>query len=204
MSRPIPSTLAALVLAACAAKAPAPKAPQAQPQGPERSGQASALHQGVSTVQSSCKAGSAEACNALDDDCDGVIDDGCGYSGGGVQVTVAWDSGADIDLYVRDPSGESVFYNNDKRRSPVGGFLDHTARGQCRPGEAASNVENAYWPEPAPTGTYVVELHYFGPCGQAAETQVTLSVAVHGRVVGVYRYTLKPEERTDAVTFEVR
>ena len=65
-------------------------------------------------------------------------------------------------------------------------------------------MENAVWPDPTPKGSYEVELHYFGPCGEVAETHVTVSVAVHGSVAGVYRYTLQPEERVQAVSFEVR
>ena len=34
-----------------------------------------------------CRNPTEERCNALDDDCDGVIDDGCGYGTGFIQVT---------------------------------------------------------------------------------------------------------------------
>jgi uncharacterized protein YfaP (DUF2135 family) len=169
--------------------------------------QETVLHAGVTAVATDqCAGATSETCNAVDDNCDGVVDEGCPYAGDpqGVQITVAWNSRADIDLYVRDPSGEMVFYNEQARRSPVGGSLDHPARGQCRPEQAITNVESAHWPAPAPAGPYVVELHYFGPCGDPVETEVTMSVVVHGKLGGVYRYKLQPEERVEAVSFELR
>jgi hypothetical protein len=150
-----------------------------------------------------CDASAHETCNALDDDCNGVIDDGCGYETGGVQITVAWDSGADIDLYVTDPSGETIYYNEKHDRSSIGGRIDHNARGDCRREEKNSRVENAFWPDPAPLGLYRVELHYFGPCEKSNQTQAQLSVSVRGKLLGSYGYTLKPEQRIDALSFEV-
>lgn len=194
------------VLIACA---PAPKPvsappPPAPPPAPVV--QETQLHAGVTALALECVTGSAEVCNAIDDDCDGVVDESCPYAADpqGVQITISWNTGADIDLYVRDPSGESVFYNEEARRSPVGGFLDHTARGACRTEQAIANVESAHWPVPAPAGPYAVELHYFGPCGDSVETEVTMSVVVHGKLGGVYRYKLQPEERVQAVSFELR
>jgi tRNA (guanosine-2'-O-)-methyltransferase len=47
--------------------------------------------------------------NALDDNCNGPIDEGCGVDGGVVQFSIAWDeTRADVDLEVTDPSGELV------------------------------------------------------------------------------------------------
>jgi hypothetical protein len=150
-----------------------------------------------------CEAGAHETCNALDDDCNGIIDDGCGYQSGDVQVTVAWDSGADIDLYVTDPSGETLFYNEKHDHTSIGGHLDQNARGDCRREQKQSRVENAYWPAPAKTGVYRVELHYFGPCEKSNVTQAKLSVAVRGKLIGSYSYQLKPEERIEALAFEI-
>jgi len=58
----------------------------------------------------SCITAGPEICyNALDDNCNGPIDEGCGIDGGVVQFTIAWnESRADVDLEVTDPSGEVV------------------------------------------------------------------------------------------------
>lgn len=158
---------------------------------------------GPEPLPATCEASAQEICNALDDDCNGVIDDGCGYQTGAVQITVAWDSGADIDLYVTDPSGETIYYNEQHDHSTAGGRVDHNARGDCRR-QQHPRVENAFWPTPAPLGRYEVELHYFGPCEKSAETEAHVSVSVRGKVLGSYGYTLKPEQRVDALSFEIR
>jgi uncharacterized protein YfaP (DUF2135 family) len=161
------------------------------------------IRSGVAPRDVTCMPGPEQTCNAIDDDCNGVIDDGCGYSGGGAQVTIAWDTGADIDLYVVDPSGASLYYHEEHRETPAGGRLDHDARGDCRPEQANPRIENAYWPAPAPSGTYKIALHYFGPCGVSSSTRVTISVAVLGKPLGTYEYLLSPDERVEAFSFVI-
>lgn len=196
----------ALCCAACAAPVKPKPAPPPPPPAPTPTVQETVLHAGTTAYATDeCTEPKAESCNALDDNCNGIVDEGCPYAGDpqGVQITISWNTGADIDLYVRDPSGEMVFYNEEARRSPVGGSLDHPARGKCRE-QVIANVESAHWPAPAPSGPYAVELHYFGPCGDPVETEVTMSVVVHGKLGGVYRYKLQPEEKVQAVSFELR
>lgn len=154
-------------------------------------------------VEIECAYGAYETCNALDDDCNGVIDDDCGYESGDVQITVGWNSGADIDLYVTDPSGSTLFYNEQHKHSPAGGHLDHDARGDCRREQRNPRIENAYWGS-AKRGHYKVELHYFSPCTRGATTEVTLSVVVAGELLGTYKYQLDPEQRVEALTFAKR
>ena len=157
----------------------------------------------IAAFKADCAPGREEVCNALDDDCNGVIDDGCGYRTGGVQITVAWNTAADIDLYVNDPSGDTLYYNEEHERSSIGGHLDHNARGDCRREQKNSRVENAYWPAPAPSGNYSVALHYFSPCASSAVTKATISVAVGGKLIGSYQATLKPEQRIEALSIDV-
>jgi hypothetical protein len=155
-------------------------------------------------IPAACESARYEECNAIDDDCNGVIDDECGYEGGAVQITVGWNSGADIDLYVTDPSGATLYYNEQHKRSRIGGHLDHDARGDCRREQQNPRIENAYWPTPARAGQYRIELQYFSPCAQSAKTEATLSVAVEGQSLGAYRFRLEPEQRIEALTFVKR
>lgn len=151
-------------------------------------------------VDVTCEYGAYETCNAVDDDCNGVIDDDCGYESGDVQITVSWNSGADIDLYITEPSGSTLFYNEQHKHSAGGGHLDHDARGDCRREQKNPRIENAYWSS-AKRGNYKVELHYFSPCTRGATTEVTLSVVVAGELLGTYRYRLDPEQRVEALSF---
>jgi len=155
-------------------------------------------------LRGECNGGAFEQCNALDDDCNGVIDDECGYESGDVQITLGWNTGADLDLYVTDPSGATLFYNERNKRSRIGGHLDHDARGDCRREQQNNRIENVYWPAPARSGEYRVELHYFSPCAKAATTEATLSVVVENQLLGAYRFRLDPEQRVQALSFVKR
>ncbi len=62
----------------------------------------------VTPLESLGVSGGAEICfNALDDNGNRLIDEGCGVPQGQIQVMLAWQSpGVDLDLYVTDPNGE--------------------------------------------------------------------------------------------------
>jgi tRNA (guanosine-2'-O-)-methyltransferase len=157
--------------------------------------------QGVTAADIICQQNSAEACNALDDNCDGVIDEGCGYASGPLQFTLSWDSGADIDLYVTDPSGETLFYNEENRRTQSGGHMDQDARGDCRPEQEHTRIENIYWEQQPPPGQYRVELHYFSPCRGSDATRTTLSISIENKIAGVIHFELTPEQRALVASF---
>ncbi len=153
---------------------------------------------GVTVITPGCTAGIAEACNGLDDNCDGAIDEGCGWSTGQIQVTLSWSTAADIDLYVYDPSGYRIYYAD--RNSPSGGVLDIDARGACVGG--TGTIENIYWSTPTPPrGTYTVEVHNYSACGDRRPTPVQVSVSVGGRIIGVYSLTLYEDQRLPVTTF---
>jgi hypothetical protein len=159
---------------------------------------------GVAVSKASCGKGSPETCNGLDDDCNGVIDDHCGYEGGDLQITLSWNTGADIDLYVTDPGGDTLYYNQEHRNTSSGGCMDHDGRGDCRSEQSDPRIENVFWKAAPPRGEYKVELNYFGPCGDNEQTDTTVAVSVRGRLVGEYRYTLKPEERFTVLTLRMK
>ncbi len=182
----------------------------AQP-GPQPVASASAGFGGVSVriqgpaitaIQQSCSPNAPEACNGLDDNCNGVIDEGCGFATGNIQITLAWGTGADLDLYVTDPHGYTISYS--RTRSPSGGHLDHDARGACVHSHGGATIENVYWETPRPPpGTYVVEVHNYSGCRVSDVTQGTLSIAVGGQVLGAYNVVLRPGERQAVAQFNM-
>ena len=154
-------------------------------------------------VPRDCGAAVEETCNALDDNCDGVIDEGCGYGGGLMQITASWDTGSDIDLYVTGPSGELLSFQ--RPLSPGGGRVDHSGRGDCDPTMPNPRLENIRWLHDRPTpGVYEVQLHYWGECvSGGGPTTATVSVAIDREIAGQYVYTLLPGERKVIARFQI-
>ena len=151
-----------------------------------------------------CRKPVEESCNGLDDDCDGVIDDGCGYGTGLMQVTLSWDTGADVDLYVTGPLGDTLSFQRPS--TPLGARVDHSGRGDCSGDLPNPQIENVRWVGHRPAdGIYEVEVHYWGEClTGGGPTHVTLSVAVGREIAGQYRHSLLPGERVRVVRFVVQ
>lgn len=160
---------------------------------------------GVVFVESSCVQGAQEICNGLDDNCNGQIDEGCGYSSGDVQITLAWNTGADLDLYVYDPQGNRIYYGQPN--SPTGGVLDQDARGNCNTSQPNNRIENVYWGGVRPpSGRYTVEVHYWandGCSANAGPTTGVVSISVGGSILGTYQLMLVGDQRATFATFDI-
>lgn len=113
---------------------------------------------------------------------------------GDVKFTLTWDNDTDLDLYVTEPSGDTIWYGN--RFSTTGGELDRDDLDGFGP-------ENIFWPTDfARPGEYKVEVRMFS--GNKETTfrvkpklgdnnfynSVVLSINSDGQTVFVGRYIL--------------
>jgi len=75
---------------------------------------------------------------------------------GVLQIGLSWNTDeTDIDLYVTDPAGETIYY--DHPNSASNGYLD-------RDDTDGRGPENIYWHgKDAKDGLYSVKIHYYGP-----------------------------------------
>lgn len=86
---------------------------------------------------------------------------------GDIQITLTWDNTADLDLYVTDPWGETIYYYNTTSSS--GGWLDFDDIDGYGP-------ENIFWENnSAPGGYYYVEVDYYSGYS-AANFNVTITI----------------------------
>ncbi len=117
----------------------------------------------------------------FDPDCDGeFIYVGPGGTGD-LAFRLRWDGPQDLDLYVRDPSGEIIYYGNPISESE--GRLDVDANAGCS-GPAEHPTENIFWEEnTAPSGTYEFWAERWSACDATPTPDYRLLVLVDGVIV---------------------
>lgn len=147
---------------------------------------------GMELVQACTPTGPEICFNAIDDNCNGVIDEGCGSCTGVLQFAVAWgDSPADVDLIVTDPLGARIFEGN--KATPSGLRLDQDCPRdpECR----GQNVENVCFEgaEP-PKGKYKVEIKLNELNGAKVPIQARFGARIGSRTMGADVVLEKPED----------
>jgi hypothetical protein len=105
-----------------------------------------------------------------------------GLPQGSIEVSLVWNTLADLQLLVSDPARASVY--DDIPRVDSGGQLVLAGNVGCGIATTAVPVSYIYWPEGlARAGTYEIEVWYQSECQQTAPVTFTLSIEVNGRVV---------------------
>lgn len=165
--------LLALVLLGCRAPLPppAPAHEELEPKAIELPAASAPL--------SACTPTGVELCfNAIDDNCNGVIDEGCGVHTGLVQIAMAWEKGPDVDLRVTDPKGDEARPGHKTQ----GGLRKDRDCGSPNDGCHGQNLENVYFDGDAPPkGRYEVEVHLRRASPDQLPVRVQLGLRIGAR-----------------------
>jgi hypothetical protein len=131
---------------------------------------------------------------------------------GALVVTLTWDTEADLDLHVVDPSGQEIFHGAMSDQPPPFaapldggsyGFLDWDSNANCV--IDGKRQESVVWPDAPPPGSYVIRVDAASMCGQAVArwtVEATLDGTSIGRAEGVAvdASTRAPHDRGAGVT----
>jgi hypothetical protein len=102
---------------------------------------------------------------------------------GDVQINLTWDSKADLDLHVVDPSGGEIYWA--ARTSATGGQLDLDSNAACA--TDGPRAENIFWASGlvAPHGDFVVRVDHWSNCTSVL-THYVVTVNVRGKPPQVF------------------
>lgn len=154
-------------------------------------------------LETACVPTGVERCfDARDDNCNGVIDEGCGIQTGVLQFAIAWEAAeADVDLLVREPSGEVA----DLGAPTSGGLVkdrDCPSDGKSSADCQGQNVENVFLSEgEPPRGRYRITVALKKLGDAQAPVKVRLSARVGQRFFGM-NLDLSPGAESGERVFE--
>ncbi len=119
--------------------------------------------------------------------------------GAGASVSLLWSGPVDLDLYVTDPTLETLYFAN--RRTANGGLLARDAR--CADGRFEWWTERADWTAPPP-GRYRVGVDFPEACdGRTDAAAFRVVVDVNGRREERTGVARRRERALEVLEFEV-
>ena len=106
---------------------------------------------------------------------------------GEIQTNVTWDSKADVDLHLIDPSGREIYYA--ARQSTTGGRLDLDSNAGCS--SDGPRAENIFWGDGiiVPHGEYILRVDYWSAC-TAVKTNYVVTINLRGLPPKIFAGTL--------------
>ncbi len=108
----------------------------------------------------------------------------------GIEVALTWNSTADLDLEVRDPFGNSIYWENPAVENAI---FDRNVNANCENTTADNPTERVRWsPGGSATGSYEAIVYYIQGCDNNAPANLTLNVTVNGVALEPVAGTLLP------------
>lgn len=100
---------------------------------------------------------------------------------GSVEIALLWNTNADLQLLVRDPSGNAVY--DDIPVGNSGGILAENGNVNCA-APTTSPISYVYWPaDRLPPGTYEVEVWYQSQCNDISPVTFNLTTRINDEII---------------------
>jgi hypothetical protein len=106
---------------------------------------------------------------------------------GNLAVSCEWDELVDIDLYLQEPNGDTIYFDNPTSANL--GYLDMDSNPFCW--LDSINTENIYYEDYAAVeaGTYNVLLRYLSNCNVSDTVQYAITITFDGDTIGIPDYS---------------